>query len=599
MIPTRTRRSNPEKAKTAGMFLAPKPAFSISQPGDAAEQEAETISERVVCGGSMGLLSGGTVAGQPAIQRKCAHCEQEEKAKNIQRKESSAAVPATSSFALKSQLDSSQGQGNALPRSTRQKMEQAFGTDLGNVRLHTDSQAATLSRKLNAHAFTYGQDVYFNTGQYNPQSTEGHKLLAHELTHVVQQTGSVQRKQIQRQAAPDVAPTPGLYEMTDEDWAEAARETQAILDHVLEPYRRNDATTFLNRLRGLSAWQATWLANSDEFFNAIGGTFRGRSLWIIFNILWFNNHTHEPYLRLNSAIYAGDAQLVTDMLSIVILHQHDDRYFEMLRRALTHAFRSSPLLAEMLRLIDHRTDAGISQRHDATYDEVHYEKNTSGTRALTTMTGNISANSYISGSNLRVIVRLRFVDNTGQPFYFLGDNATVYDRWLQAITSTWNNKFTATNGVNTLNVVFVPLFLSEADSQAYTIRIMTDPTLRCAPSLSPGRSEQSCWFLNVSDRTVAHEFGHLLGASDEYSLPGIYQEVRNAGITLSPDDMMASTVEGIRGTARPVVSAGYDIPGLMGSGSTAVETRHLSRLMRLINAGLPAGTPVFQLRSRS
>ena len=183
------------------------------------------------------------------------------------------------------------------------------------------------------------------------------------------------------------------------------------------------------------------------------------------------------------------------MLSIIILQQRDARFFEMLRRALAYEFRSSPLLSEILRLIDHRSDAGISQRHDASYDEVHYEKDTSGNRVLTTMTGRISANSYISGSSLRVIVRLRFVDNSGQSFYFLGDNAAIYDRWLQAITSTWNNKFTATNGVNTLNVVFAPLFLSEPDPQAFTIRIMTDPTLRCSPSLEPGRSEQSCWFL--------------------------------------------------------------------------------------------------------
>ncbi len=597
---TAGKYSDTTGSSSVGPFLYAKPDLSISQPGDAAEQEADAVSERVMQGGSMGLLSGGSSFVQPAIQRKCADCKQEENEKNIQRKESTTSAPAVGSFSLKSQLDSAQGQGSALPTSTRNQMEQTLGANFGNVRLHTDSQAATLSRQLNAHAFTYGQDVYFNTGKYNTQSTEGNKLLAHELTHVVQQNGSVQRKQIQRQAAPPTGtpPAPGLYEMTDEDWAEAARETQAILDNVLEPFRRNDAITFLNRLRRLPASQATWLANSDEFFTAVGGTFRGRSLWTIFNILWFNNHTQEPYLRFNSAIHSGDAQLVNDMLSIIILQQRDARFFEMLRRALAYEFRSSPLLPEMLRLIDHRADAGISQRHDATYDEVHYEKDASGNRVLTTMTGSISANSYISGSNLRVIVRLRFVDNNGQPFYFLGENAAIYARWLQAITSTWNNKFTATNGVNTLNVVFVPLFLSEPDPQAFTIRVMTDPTLRCSPSLEPGRSEQSCWFLNVSDRTVAHEFGHLVGASDEYNIPGSYQEVRNAGITLSPDDMIASTVEGIRGVARPTLNGGYAVPSLMGSGSTAVETRHLSRLIRLINNGLPTGTPAFQLRSR-
>lgn len=399
-------------------------------------------------------------------------------------------------------------------------------------------------------------------------------------------------------------PPSGLYEMTEEDWAEAFREQQELIDFVLEPYRRPgraDAVTFLSRLRGLSASQATQLAYSDTFFNEINRTFRGRSLWTVFSILFFNNRVREPYTRLSMAMFLGDAPLVVDLLSIIILQQTGARFYEMLRRALTHEFKGNAFLPEMLRLIHHRSDAGISQRYDATYREVHYENNAAGNYALSTMTGSISANSYISGSDLRVIVRIRFMDNNGQGFYFLGDNADVYDRWQRAMTSAWNNKFTATNGVNTLNVVFVPLFLSEPDPQAISIRVMTDKTQRCSPSTEPGRSEQTCWFLNVSDRTVAHEFGHILGASDEYNLPGSYQEVRNAGITISAEDMMASTVEGIRGTARPAIASGsgYDVPNLMGSGSTAVETRHLSRLIRLINAGLPAGTPPFQLRSRS
>ena len=249
MTPTLTKRSDPEKAKTSGTFLSPKPTLSVSQPGDAAEQEADAVSERVMRGDSMRLLSEVSFV-QPAIQRKCSECEHEENEKKVQRKESTTSAPAGGSFSLKSQLESAQGQGVALPKSTRNQMEQAIGANFGNVRLHTGSQAVTLSRQLNAHAFTYGQDVYFNSGKYDTQSPEGTKLLAHELTHVVQQNGSVQRKQIQRQAAPTTGTPPGLYEMTDEDWAEAGREMQAILDNVLEPYRRNDAITFLKPAAG-------------------------------------------------------------------------------------------------------------------------------------------------------------------------------------------------------------------------------------------------------------------------------------------------------------------------------------------------------------
>ncbi len=96
------------------------------------------------------------------------------------------------------------GSGSALPEGTRQQMEGFFGADLGGVRVHTDSNAAALSQELNAQAFTVGSDVFFSEGKYNPSSSEGQGLLAHEVTHVGQQGGfrqqGVQRQQIQREA---------------------------------------------------------------------------------------------------------------------------------------------------------------------------------------------------------------------------------------------------------------------------------------------------------------------------------------------------------------------------------------------------------------
>jgi hypothetical protein len=66
-------------------------------------------------------------------------------------------------------------------------MESAFGADFGAVRLHTGGQAAAMSRQLHAHAFTHGNDIYFNAGKFNPDSRDGKHLLAHELTHTLQQ----------------------------------------------------------------------------------------------------------------------------------------------------------------------------------------------------------------------------------------------------------------------------------------------------------------------------------------------------------------------------------------------------------------------------
>jgi len=87
------------------------------------------------------------------------------------------------------------GGGEALDSGARIQMESAFGADFSGVRVHTDTRADTLNRELNAHAFTTGQDIFFRQGAYNPGSSSGRELLAHELTHVVQQNGDkIQRK---------------------------------------------------------------------------------------------------------------------------------------------------------------------------------------------------------------------------------------------------------------------------------------------------------------------------------------------------------------------------------------------------------------------
>ena len=92
-------------------------------------------------------------------------------------------------------IQQARGGGHGIDSRVRGQMEPAFGANFSNVRLHTDTQADTLNRKLNARAFTTGQDIFFRQGAYNPGSSSGRELLAHELTHVVQQNGKkVQRK---------------------------------------------------------------------------------------------------------------------------------------------------------------------------------------------------------------------------------------------------------------------------------------------------------------------------------------------------------------------------------------------------------------------
>lgn len=129
---------------------------------------------------------------KPTIQRKCAHCEEEEKA---QRKESNDNEIGDVPESVQQTLNSG---GQPMDRGTQKFMEQRFGEDFGNVQIHTGSQASESTADINARAFTHQNHLVFGAGQYNPETQDGKRLIAHELTHVLQQKDGVQTKKIQR-----------------------------------------------------------------------------------------------------------------------------------------------------------------------------------------------------------------------------------------------------------------------------------------------------------------------------------------------------------------------------------------------------------------
>jgi len=96
---------------------------------------------------------------------------------------------------LSAEINRTRGGGSPLPIGLRGPLEQSFGSNFSGVRVHTDQQADTLNRSVQAKAFTLGSDIYFRKGNYQPGTSGGQELLAHELTHVVQQGGSSNRVQ--------------------------------------------------------------------------------------------------------------------------------------------------------------------------------------------------------------------------------------------------------------------------------------------------------------------------------------------------------------------------------------------------------------------
>lgn len=217
--------------------------LTVGAPDDPLELEADAMADRVMrMPGALVQRKCDACAEEeklqlkPAaafLQRKCAHCAEEEKlqlkptAAFIQRKENSGGLDAGD--AVSQQINATRGSGGSMDKPVQSFMEHRFGADFSGVRIHTGDYAVQLSRELNAQAFTVGRDIYFNEGKYNPASATGKHLLAHELTHTVQQSGMINRVPV---------PAPAVY-------------------HTFAEIRRMTITAFLAYVQS----QADWFVN--------------------------------------------------------------------------------------------------------------------------------------------------------------------------------------------------------------------------------------------------------------------------------------------------------------------------------------------------
>jgi hypothetical protein len=186
--------------RTSSFFVQTK--LTMGAPGDPYEREADEMADQVVQRMPAGGVRGN---GPPPIQAKCTSCAEEEKVRRqpdkgktceeLQKKsDGSAEGPTEISDSVQHTLDTGRGGGQPLDPPLRDDMESAFETDFSDVRIHTGTSAENLNQDLSARAFTYGTDIYFNANEFSPDSQQGRHLLAHELTHVVQQNPGLKRK---------------------------------------------------------------------------------------------------------------------------------------------------------------------------------------------------------------------------------------------------------------------------------------------------------------------------------------------------------------------------------------------------------------------
>jgi hypothetical protein len=253
IIPTRPfapqKPASSEAQPRSSYNLLDKPLFpiqaklTIGQPDDKYEQEADRVAHQVV-----NQIQKGSVQRQEISE------DEELRLKPIVQRQTEASS-VTADPEIENAIRRSRGGGQPLAESIRTPMEQAFGADFSRVRVHADGQSDRLNRSIQARAFTTGHDVFFRQGAYQPGNRGGQELLAHELTHVVQQGGGEAR--LQRKVG--------------------KKPKQLSTDKIVETWIENEDTYQLTAKSDSKGWTKVWQL---EVFNS--GSSKGR-IFIYFN----------------------------------------------------------------------------------------------------------------------------------------------------------------------------------------------------------------------------------------------------------------------------------------------------------------------------
>jgi hypothetical protein len=173
------------------------PQLRVGAVSDRAEREADAVAERVMRMPSPGAASaqscaggcGASCCGSDEIRPRPVDDEELVSPKSV----GAGGVPVSRS--VEAGIRAQRGSGGPLPSPARRFFEPRFGADLSHVRVHADGAAAQLASRVNARAFTIGRDVFFGAGEWGPGTASGRRLLAHELTHTIQQGNDLRRQE--------------------------------------------------------------------------------------------------------------------------------------------------------------------------------------------------------------------------------------------------------------------------------------------------------------------------------------------------------------------------------------------------------------------
>ncbi len=342
--------------------------------------------------------------------------------KKVQRKETGAVPTVTNSF--QSSVDASQGQGTKLDGKTQEFMSSKFGTDFNEVAIHKDKRAHELASQIHARAFTVGKDIYFNEGEYQPNTSEGKHLLAHELMHTLQQSKEIKREDQENQ-----------YELKRSSGASVKLGTS-----VTYSLEANSGGKILD------SYSYNWVV-----LDAAGRRF-------------YSESTTSPYVSL-TAIMPGDYLV-------------------------------------QVQIID--SDGGwVDQAY--VKQNVYFEEKNTELGGLSV--GNFDFKYDGKQALVNVRVKFQFEDGVADP-----DKDAFKTKFFSAVDTYWSKSGVSFTSTGKCAVSDIPLkiVLVENESNYHKlVDVATDP-------IRPNVISDMNLYLGISQTTIAHEFGHVLGLNDEY-----------------------------------------------------------------------------------
>ncbi len=264
-VPALLRLRHAAGNRASGQLLQAK--LRVSQPGDEFEQEADRVADRVVNSADPAPITGR--AGALQVQRACRRCDEErdEAAGDVTLQRKPAGVKEVGAGAGPAASVLPAGGGEPLGETARAYFEPRFGHDFSRVRLHADAQAAQSARAVEARAYTVGNEIVFGAGQYAPDTPAGKRLLAHELTHVVQNRNddALGSDLIRRQPATDPTTGPSNDPLRLLPYSFASTPTGSGTSVVDDLFRLGDPLWLLTDVLGDLIWRRPTGKEAEAF----------------------------------------------------------------------------------------------------------------------------------------------------------------------------------------------------------------------------------------------------------------------------------------------------------------------------------------------